>query len=112
MANETAPIAISLAQAVKTPLAAGETAATLMRHGTMRLLYYAPCSADVQTPHQQDEVYIVASGKGTFFCSDSYVSFGPGDVLFAPSGAKHHFEGLSNDFGSWVIFYGPKGGEH
>src|SRR5437762_11142113 len=112
MANQTAPIAISLAQAVKAPLAPGETAAALMRHGSMRLLYYAPRGSDTQTPHQQDELYIVASGKGTFFCTDRYVSFGPGDVLFAPSGTEHHFEGLSDDFGTWVIFYGPKGGEH
>jgi len=84
----------------------------LMRHGSMVLRYYAPKGSDPQTPHEQDEIYIVASGRGTFACAGKQVNFGPGDALFAPAGAAHRFESFSADFGTWVVFYGPKGGEN
>jgi hypothetical protein len=28
-----------------------------------------------------------------------------------PAGVEHRFEEFSGDFGTWVIFYGPEGGE-
>jgi hypothetical protein len=39
------------------------------------------------------------------------VPFGPGDVLFAAAHVEHRFEGFSDDFATWVVFYGPPGGE-
>lgn len=89
-----------------------ERAARLLRHGTLRLLYYAPRGADPQTPHTQDEVYIVASGQGTFVRADERVPFRAGDALFVAAGVAHRFEDFSDDFGAWVIFYGPEGGEN
>jgi mannose-6-phosphate isomerase-like protein (cupin superfamily) len=38
-------------------------------------------------------------------------AFGPGDVLFAPAGREHRFEGFSDDLVLWVVFWGPPGGE-
>ena len=107
---DASPIAIALNAAERAPDA--ETAATLMRHGSMRLLYYAPKGSDVQKPHRQDELYIVANGRGTFVCGGRSAEFSTGDVLFAAAGTEHHFEDLSADFGTWVVFYGPEGGEH
>jgi mannose-6-phosphate isomerase-like protein (cupin superfamily) len=37
--------------------------------------------------------------------------FGPGEVLFAPAGVEHRFEDFTDDFVTWVFFYGPEGGE-
>ncbi|MFT5765663.1 MAG: mannose-6-phosphate isomerase-like protein (cupin superfamily), partial [Saprospiraceae bacterium] len=37
--------------------------------------------------------------------------FEAGDVLFVPAGVAHRFEKFTEDFATWVIFYGPKGGE-
>jgi quercetin dioxygenase-like cupin family protein len=37
--------------------------------------------------------------------------FAPGDVLFVPAGTIHRFEEFTDDFRTWVIFYGPPGGE-
>jgi mannose-6-phosphate isomerase-like protein (cupin superfamily) len=39
------------------------------------------------------------------------VRFGPGDALFVPAGMKHRFENFSDDFATWIMFYGPEGGE-
>jgi len=32
-------------------------------------------------------------------------------VLFVPARVEHRFEEFSDDFATWVIFWGPKGGE-
>ena len=39
------------------------------------------------------------------------VAVKPGDALFVPAGTEHRFEAMSLDFGAWMIFYGPEGGE-
>ena len=83
----------------------------LLTHGTMRVGLYALREHDPQQPHAQDEIYIVASGSGWFVREDQRVAFGPGDALFVAAGETHRFEDFSDDFGTWVIFYGPKGGE-
>ena len=82
-----------------------------LRHGTMSVELYAPRGRDLQVPHAQDELYIVATGRGEFVCGDCRVSFGPHDVLFAPAGVAHRFENFTADFSTWVVFYGPTGGE-
>ncbi|MXY86086.1 MAG: cupin domain-containing protein, partial [Chloroflexi bacterium] len=38
----------------------------MLRHGTMSVGLYTPHEVDKQSPHNQDEVYIVASGTGVF----------------------------------------------
>ena len=106
------PLQATLDQAKQAPILPGFRSAELMRHGSMVLRYYAPSGNDPQSPHAQDEIYIVASGRGTFACGGRRVAFGPGDALFAPAGAEHRFESFSADFGTWVVFYGPNGGEH
>jgi len=106
-----APLAVSLGEAQAAPVPAGARSAQLMRHGTMSVRYYAPKGRDEQTPHDQDEVYVVAAGEGTFVCDGRRARFAPGAVLFAPAGAAHRFEDFSADFATWVIFYGPDGGE-
>jgi len=56
-------------------------------------------------------VYVVVSGHGEFTCGDRRTLFAAGDFLFIPAGMDHRFENLSEDFATWVIFYGPEGGE-
>jgi mannose-6-phosphate isomerase-like protein (cupin superfamily) len=105
-----------LADAKKAPIPEGKRSAELMAHGTMTLRYYAPRGRDPQTPHDQDEIYVVVSGSGTFALGREEGSlerrvFGPGDAIFAPAGWVHRFEDFSSDFATWVVFWGPKGGE-
>ncbi len=107
----TRPVRATLDEARAAPIPPGARSALLMEHGTMKLRYYAPRGADRQTPHGQDELYVVASGRGTFVVGGQRVSFGPGDVLFAAAGVEHRFEAFSEDFATWVVFYGPEGGE-
>ncbi|HVZ56032.1 MAG TPA: cupin domain-containing protein [Chitinophagaceae bacterium] len=84
---------------------------TVMKNGSMSVEYYAPLGVDLQTPHVQDELYVIIRGSGLFYRDGHRVAFGPGDVLFVPAGMEHRFEQFSDDFATWVIFYGPSGGE-
>jgi mannose-6-phosphate isomerase-like protein (cupin superfamily) len=83
----------------------------LLEHGTLEIGFYAPSGNDPQTPHDQDEVYVVHSGSGKFMLGDIEQYFESGDVLFVPAGVEHRFQDFTDDFGAWVVFYGPVGGE-
>jgi mannose-6-phosphate isomerase-like protein (cupin superfamily) len=89
----------------------GERSIELFRHGTLTVKLYAPRGTDPQAPHTRDELYVVISGSGKFRQGTQEVSFGPGDVLFAPAGQEHRFADFGDDFATWVFFYGPEGGE-
>ena len=83
-----------------------------VRHGSMRVGIYAPrAGRDPQGPHDQDEIYIVASGRGSFVKGTERRPFGPGDLIFVEAGVEHRFEDIGDDFATWVVFWGPKGGE-
>ena len=103
---------VSIAEAVD-QLSKEETNrfATVMRNGSMIVEYYAPHNVDLQKPHQQDEIYIIASGSGIFSRNKEKVACKTGDVLFVPAAMEHRFEDFTADFATWVIFYGPEGGE-
>lgn len=109
------------------PIEPGHLSAKLMTHGSFELRWYAPPGSDDQVPHDRDELYVVVSGTGVFIRAEDTTPFGddpainlrseervavhPGDTLFVPAGTVHRFEAMSTDFGAWMIFYGPEGGE-
>lgn len=84
---------------------------TLFEHGTLAVEIYKPDQIDKQQPHSRDEVYIVVSGTGTFFNDGERSEFVSGDFLFVKAGKEHRFENFTEDFSTWVLFYGPEGGE-
>ena len=85
--------------------------AAVFEHGSLQVELYSPQGTDPQTPHTRDEVYIIARGSGSFRLGPETTPFGPGDFLFVPAGVEHRFERFSEDFLTWVLFYGPEGGE-
>ena len=89
----------------------GMPSAFVFEHGTLQVKMYRPDRRDSQTPHSRDEIYIVARGSGWFVNGEERHAFQAGDVLFVPAGVAHHFEQFSDDFSTWVVFYGPEGGE-
>ena len=89
----------------------GERFVRALAHGSMSVELYAPLGTDPQTPHAQDELYFVQSGTGLFRLGSQVQPFQPGDCLFVPAGAEHRFENFSADFVTWVVFWGPPGGE-
>lgn len=82
----------------------------LFERGTISVEIYKPIKVDVQTPHSYDELYIIISGSGQFINGTTKTTFAPGDFFFVPAGVEHRFEQFTEDFSTWVIFFGPDGG--
>ena len=57
---------LSTREAAALPLPEGRRSAEVLRYGSLEVRHYAPKETDPQTPHDRDEVYIVASGRGFF----------------------------------------------
>jgi mannose-6-phosphate isomerase-like protein (cupin superfamily) len=96
------------------PGPAGEHAITLLQRGTLKAMLsigrFAPLPRPT-TPHTQDEIYIILSGRGVFFHDGKRDAFETGDLLFVAAGVEHRFEDFTEDTVVWVVFYGPNGGE-
>jgi mannose-6-phosphate isomerase-like protein (cupin superfamily) len=69
------------------------------------LEFFAPRGTDYQTPHDKDEFYIIVSGTADLIKETETVNCKPGDAIFVATGEKHHFENISADFATWVIFF-------
>jgi mannose-6-phosphate isomerase-like protein (cupin superfamily) len=90
---------------------AGERYALAFSHGSMSVGFYAPIDSDPQNPHKRDEIYIIHAGADELLIGGVRRQFSPGDVFFVGSGVEHRFENFSADFSTWVVFWGPAGGE-
>ena len=101
----------SAEEAARAKIPHGRRSAEILRHGSLEVRWYAPRGEDPQTPHDRDEIYVVASGHGTFVRNAERISFAPNDLLFVPAKMEHRFEEFSGDFAAWVVFWGPRGGE-
>ena len=90
---------VSITEALKQLYQAhGQLFAKVMSHGTMSIEIYQPIKTDPQTPHKQDELYVVISGSGVFMNNEERTTFKQGDVLFVKAGIKHRFENFTDDF--------------
>lgn len=103
---------VSLDEAIdKGPPPQGNLATPIYQHGSMVAELYRPIEQDPQSPHERDEIYVVAKGSGSFYNGKSKVHLDIGSFIFVPAGVEHRFEEFTEDFTVWVFFYGPKGGE-
>jgi mannose-6-phosphate isomerase-like protein (cupin superfamily) len=59
---------------------------------------------DPQSPHKEDEVYYVESGKAKLTVDDETFDCQPGVVLFVAAEAKHHFHDIEKDLTLLVFF--------
>jgi mannose-6-phosphate isomerase-like protein (cupin superfamily) len=102
---------ITVAHALKTLEGHDKPFNEVFDHGSLVVEIYKPDGVDLQQPHSRDEIYVVISGAGYFVNGERRDPFEPGEVLFAPAGVVHRFEDFTDDFATWVFFYGPEGGE-
>jgi mannose-6-phosphate isomerase-like protein (cupin superfamily) len=105
---DRAPQPLSLASALALPIPEGRSSAEAFIDGDLEVRLYAPKGHDPQTPHDRDELYIVARGTGNYRVGDVVTAFEPGALLFAAAHEVHRFEDFSEDFAVWVVFYGPR----
>ena len=64
---------------------------------------------DDQTPHTEDEIYVVRSGRATLVTTSGSAEVGPGSVVFVPAMETHKFTDILEDLAMVVIFAPPYG---
>jgi mannose-6-phosphate isomerase-like protein (cupin superfamily) len=64
---------------------------------------------DDQTPHTEDEIYVVRAGRATLVTSSGSAEVGPGSVVYVPAMEAHRFTGILEDLALLVIFAPPYG---
>jgi len=89
----------------------GERSVLALKRGTLDIRLSVPVAPNVQTPHEQDEIYFVVRGHGVLVHQELRTPFGPGDILFVAAGVDHHYTDFSADLALWRVFYGALGGE-
>ncbi|WP_109508732.1 cupin domain-containing protein [Nocardioides speluncae] len=63
-------------------------------------------AADPQSPHTEDEVYVVTGGRGRFTSDGRTVDVAAGTVLFVGAGEVHRFHDIVEDL-AVLVFFGP-----
>jgi mannose-6-phosphate isomerase-like protein (cupin superfamily) len=104
--------AIELDEAVaRARTAADRYAPEVLRSDLLSVgLYLVPAGGvDDQTPHDEDEVYYVVSGRGTIHVEGDEHPVKPGSILFVPAKAVHHFHDVSEEL-VLVVFWAPPEG--
>ena len=61
---------------------------------------------DGQSPHTEDEIYVVTAGRATMESGGERAEVGPGAVIYVPAGEVHRFTDITEDLALLVIF-GP-----
>ncbi len=72
-----------------------------MHCGVYRL---AAGSKDMQTPHDEDEVYYVVEGRAQLRVAGETTDVGPGSVLYVRASEEHAFFEISEDMLLLVFF--------
>ncbi len=63
---------------------------------------------DLQTPHNQDELYYVVSGRGTIRVGEDDRDVGPGSIVFVEAGVEHRFHTITANLTVLVVFAPPE----
>jgi mannose-6-phosphate isomerase-like protein (cupin superfamily) len=59
---------------------------------------------DDQSPHSEDEVYVVTSGRARIETPEASAEVGPGSVIFVPANEEHRFVEVAEDLAVLVLF--------
>lgn len=71
-------------------------------------IYFLPKgSRDMQAPHDDDEVYVVLSGRARMQLGDAQRDVGPGSLLYVGATTEHSFFEIEEDMTLLVIFATP-----
>jgi len=66
--------------------------------------FLAAGSTDMQAPHDEDEVYVVLSGRARMRLADQERAVGPGALLYVSATTEHSFFEIEEDMTLLVMF--------
>ncbi len=59
---------------------------------------------DGQSPHTEDEIYVVTAGRATIEAGGARAEVRPGAVIYVPAGEVHRFTSVTEDLALLVLF--------
>ncbi len=65
---------------------------------------------DGQSPHGEDEVYVVTAGTADLEVDGQRTAVRPGSVAYVPSRVPHRFVDITHDLEVAVVFAPPESG--
>jgi mannose-6-phosphate isomerase-like protein (cupin superfamily) len=81
-----------------------------LRVPAMSAGYYrlAAGATDPQSPHLEDEVYVVVVGRARVTVGDDEREVRPGDTIFVAATVPHRFHDIADDLELIVVFAPPE----
>ena len=76
---------------------------------SLTIAFWPAGGVDDQTPHSEDEVYFVASGRGRLRVAGEDRPVGRGSVIYVGAGVEHRFHAIEEDL-KVVVFWSPPRG--
>jgi mannose-6-phosphate isomerase-like protein (cupin superfamily) len=64
---------------------------------------------DDQSPHAEDEIYVVTSGRARIETPEASADVGPGSVIYVPANEEHRFVDVTEDLAVLVLFAPAEG---
>ena len=100
--------AFEIADLLATRDASGEAWIEFLRVPALSMGVYALAAGtdDPQTPHGEDEVYYVVSGRGVLRVEDVDQPVQSGSVVFVEANAQHRFHSITEDL-TTLVFFAP-----
>jgi mannose-6-phosphate isomerase-like protein (cupin superfamily) len=110
MASQASPAlaAFDVAKIIDERRASGEPWLEFFRVPALSLgLYVLPAGGeDPQSPHGQDEIYYVVSGKATLRVNGQDTPARPGAILYVAAEADHKFHTIEEEL-TLLVFFAP-----
>lgn len=91
--------------------AAAQPYLEFLREPSMSLgLYVLPAGGeDPQSPHGEDEIYVVVAGRASIRVGDEDRAVGPGSIVFVPARVPHRFHSIGSELSVLVGFAPAEG---
>jgi mannose-6-phosphate isomerase-like protein (cupin superfamily) len=64
---------------------------------------------DDQTPHTEDEIYVVTAGRAVLRAGADSAPVGPGSVIYVAAGEEHSFTDVTENLAAIVVFAPAEG---
>jgi len=107
------PEAFNLLQVIEQRRRSGKSWLEFLRVPALSMgIYLLPAGAeDPQSPHTEDEVYYVVSGRAMLRVGSEDRVAEPGSILFVAANVKHRFHSIEADLTS-LVFFAPAAGSN
>lgn len=86
----------------------GQAYLEFLRRASLSMgVYVLPAGGvDLQSPHTEDEVYYVASGRALIRVADEDRSVGPGSIVYVAANVAHRFHSIEEQL-IVLVFFAP-----